>query len=53
MGRIAVQMLLEAIESGQDQAKPLQVMLEPRLVVRSSCGAYGRFDRRGQSEEKF
>jgi LacI family transcriptional regulator len=39
MGQLATQMLFEAMESGQDKTIQHQILLEPKLVIRSSCGA--------------
>jgi DNA-binding LacI/PurR family transcriptional regulator len=38
MGRSAVELLIEEIESGEESGAPRRVILEPELVVRnSSC----------------
>jgi DNA-binding LacI/PurR family transcriptional regulator len=39
MGQKATQILFELIESGETQAKKQQVLLEPKLIIRQSCGA--------------
>lgn len=39
MGRIAVDALLERIAAGEEGIPPRQVLLEPRLIVRDTCGS--------------
>ncbi len=41
MGRRAVELLVDRITKGPD-ADPVEVVLAPSLVVRRTCGAYGR-----------
>jgi LacI family transcriptional regulator len=41
MGRRAVELLVDRITNGPD-ADPVEVVLPPSLVVRRTCGAYGR-----------
>ena len=39
MGQQAAQILFECIEANEAHSEPRQVMLEPQLIVRASCGA--------------
>jgi LacI family transcriptional regulator len=44
MGRQAAQILFERIEAGDAGSEPRQIMLEPQLIVRASCGAHSTGD---------
>ena len=39
MGQQAAQILFERIEANEAHSEPRQIMLEPQLIVRASCGA--------------
>jgi len=39
MGAIAVRMLVDRIEGGQ-AGPPEEIILEPELIIRKSCGFY-------------
>lgn len=38
MGRLAVERLVQMIEKGTDRIKPIHHLLEPKLVIRDTCG---------------
>jgi LacI family transcriptional regulator len=40
MGQKAAQILFESIDSNDKNHKPVQILLEPELIIRNSCGAW-------------